>query len=774
MFGRHNIFDIVIIWILISHTEKVNCYMNDVLNPTQLDFGVWHQRDTRLAASSDNQPSCERRNFYICEEPSDTVPPEATKTCNYRNVRYHEQIFRWVAGRGCLLYTPDFLYAAGVNTINLNSFCVYGSLLAPCMEIPKEDGTCGCYPFDPSLEEVANAVREAIIPAAHGRWERCFYAATDCCSHYMRENVSTTDPYVCEATFDGWTCWPETDAGTTASKVCSEFAYSSSGPSCHHYSTKECYVNSTWDVQTDYSSCSITSRLLRRYRFYIAVLGFSTASCLPAVFVFFFYKRLRITRVALHRNLLIAIILRNVFVIVSRSEVYIDELTSTGDTVMSTHGIWCRVLAILERAAGNAVFVCMLVEGIYLHRLIVAVFRQQLKIRWLYTFGVVITLVPVIAWAFVMAYHNDHSCWVVYTVEHIQWILDAPRVTILLINTGLFIDVLRVLLTKLRNSENANQLSTAKATLFLMPIFGTQFLLTAFRPNTTDCTAEQIYYYISYTIEGLQGFVVALLYCYVNKEVHMLVKATYKKTETAVVSRIRRDSAYPQNSTSHNSDRRMTYSTELPSNHIENVKDQAPIGPKLHVAEIISIQAGERLAEILDPVYETIQNGITNEGYDSLERSDMDNDSGIIPNRDSKIDDYYNFTNNSSVSIDCQDWIRCVSSPSSSVYENSLNDYETRYLERKFPNHPKLRGINEDRELKPDRDNTTDNVTDSKGDDEHNEIDSEIDIAASENSKELIDEIMQYIESNDNKLNLDPNLLCPNRKEDYNIIFIED
>lgn len=61
--------------------------------------------------------------------------------------------------------------------------------------------------------------------------------------------------------------------------------------------------------------------------------------------------------------------------------------------------------------------------------------------------------------------------------------------------------------------------STTKATLFLMPIFGTQFLLTAFRPNTTNCTGEQAYFYIAYTVEGLQGFIVAMLYCYVNKEV---------------------------------------------------------------------------------------------------------------------------------------------------------------------------------------------------------------------------------------------------------------
>lgn len=87
------------------------------------------------------------------------------------------------------------------------------------------------------------------------------------------------------------------------------------------FSSKRCFENATWEAQTDYSTCSITPRLLRRYRFHIAMLSFSIASSLPAVIIFFVYKRLRITRVALHRNLLIAIIIRNVLVIVSRSEV---------------------------------------------------------------------------------------------------------------------------------------------------------------------------------------------------------------------------------------------------------------------------------------------------------------------------------------------------------------------------------------------------------------------------------------------------------------------
>ncbi|XP_063893171.1 uncharacterized protein LOC110373470 isoform X1 [Helicoverpa armigera] len=796
---RHLITNFVYfaIWISILHGTQVTAHLKDVLNPVNVDFDVWHQRDTRVAIRANDLLACERPNIYICEEPPETVPPDARKTCNYRNVRYHEQVFRWVAGRGCLLYTPDFLFVAGTNTINLNAGCFYGNWFAPCLEIAKEDGSCGCYPFDPGLEEVAAAVHEALIPAAQGRWERCFYAASDCCSHYMPDtlNVSVStyryllDTSQCEATFDGWTCWQEAYVGALATEICSEFAYSNTGPSCHHYSSKQCHTNATWELQTDYSTCSITPRLLRRYQFYIAVLSISIIACLPAVFIFCFYKRLRITRVALHRNLLIAIIVRNALVIVSRSEIYIDELTNAGETVMSSHGVACRILAFAERVAGNIVFVCMLVEGLYLHRSIVAVFKQKLKIKWLYSIGAVIALAPAISWAAVMAVHNDHSCWLIYTVRHVQWILDVPRIAILLVNTGLFIDVLRVLLTKIRNSENANQLSTAKATLFLMPIFGTQFLLTAFRPATNNCTEEQIYYYASYTVEGLQGLIVALLYCYINREVHSLIKATYRKTETAVVSRIRSDSTYPRMSMGPNSDRRITCSTGLPSSQSDDAKDQyATIRPKLHVAEIISIQASERLAEILEPVYETIQNGVTNEGYDSLDRSDLDNDSGFIANRDFKVEDYYGFTNASSISIDCHDWIRCVSSPSSSVYNNSLTDYETKYLEKKFAIQSKLREITEVREKNSDeiianwdclgyRSSQADSeeVKQEVGPEREPVTRKTTDEALYDDCENMLEEIMQYMETTDSaKVTLDPNSLAPNRRDGDRIIFLNN
>ncbi|XP_072939674.1 uncharacterized protein [Epargyreus clarus] len=764
------------IWITLNGLgTQVGAFINDGLNPVKVDLSVWQKRNTRLATGTNEQLQCERPNIYICEEPPNIIPAGLGKTCDYRNTRYHEQVYRWVAGRGCLRFTPDFLYVAGYNNITLSANCIYENWFAPCLEIAKPDGTCGCYPFDPGFVEVTRAIRDSLVSSARGRWERCFHQASDCCSHYMAQETNVTDTEKCETTFDGWTCWHSTEAGYIANEVCSEFAYSNVGPSCHHFSSKECYANGTWEIQTDYSTCSITPRLLRRYRFYIAVLSFSIASCLPAIFVFFFYKRLRVTRVALHRNLLIAIVVRNALVIVSRTVVYIDELTNAGDTAMARHSIACRTLAVAERIAANAVFVCMSVEGVYLHRLIVAVFRQKLKVIWLYGIGAVVAVLPVVIWAVVMGQLNDHSCWVVYTIENIQWALDAPRIAILVVNTALFIDVLRVLLTKIRNSENVNQLNTVKASLFLMPIFGIQFIFTAIRPNTTNCMGEQIYYYISYSIEGLQGFVVAMLFCYVNKEVHSLVKATYKKTENAVVSRVR-GSNYPRMSVEPNSDRRLTYSTGIQSQNTEDGKHQyATMKPKLHVAEIISIQASERLADILDPVYETIEHGYCNEGYDCLERSDVDNDSGFIANRQSKVDDYYGFTNVSSVSIGCPDWI---SSPAGTIYNNSVEGYEIRpfsnnetSIETKEPDID-----NNQVPINPEHNNIeevkkqTNDIDPEKPKGNTTDVDSEY-----EDCENMFDEIMQYIETNDNKdVVLNPELLSPNRKEEDKIIFVEE
>lgn len=52
-----------------------------------------------------------------------------------------------------------------------------------------------------------------------------------------------------------------------------------------------------------------------------------------------------------------------------------------------------------------------------------------------------------------------------------------------------------------------------------MPLFGIPFLFFIGLPDTDSCGAEQVYYFFSYAFDGLQGVFVAILHCYIDKEV---------------------------------------------------------------------------------------------------------------------------------------------------------------------------------------------------------------------------------------------------------------
>lgn len=54
-----------------------------------------------------------------------------------------------------------------------------------------------------------------------------------------------------------------------------------------------------------------------------------------------------------------------------------DELTTAGATIMSLNNTPCKVLTFFEKLAANAVFTCMLLEGIFLHQLLTNVFGTR-------------------------------------------------------------------------------------------------------------------------------------------------------------------------------------------------------------------------------------------------------------------------------------------------------------------------------------------------------------------------------------------------------------
>jgi hypothetical protein len=62
-----------------------------------------------------------------------------------------------------------------------------------------------------------------------------------------------------------------------------------------------------------------------------------------------------------------------------------------------------------------------------------------------------------------------------------------------------------------------------KATLVLVPLFGLHFGITIYRPQSATCQWEELYAYLDILLDGLQGAIVALIFCYMNGEVHLFL-----------------------------------------------------------------------------------------------------------------------------------------------------------------------------------------------------------------------------------------------------------
>lgn len=216
----------------------------------------------------------------------------------------------------------------------------------------------------------------------------------------------------------------------------------------------------------------------------------------------------------------------------SKKLIIIDALLSTSisNHVLEDNSAACRALTLFVTATVNSTYACMLVDGYYLHKVIVRTFAKEPQLVTLYIAVGALTLIPSIIWASVVATNDRDSCWVVDTNGE-QWALDSFRVVILIINTILLLDIIRIMLSKMKQGGTTRQTKAAfRATLFLIPLFGLHIFITAKKIVYNDtCLAEDIYDYFRYTMEASQGIFVALLFCYANTEVHNELKNAFRK-----------------------------------------------------------------------------------------------------------------------------------------------------------------------------------------------------------------------------------------------------
>uniref|UniRef100_A0AAY4C0M5 Uncharacterized protein n=1 Tax=Denticeps clupeoides TaxID=299321 RepID=A0AAY4C0M5_9TELE len=345
--------------------------------------------------------------------------------------------------------------------------------------------------------------------------------AQELCTYTQEEEAKDTSSGTwCQTEWDNIRCWNRAEAGQVVNVSCVEVS--------QLFADNQAYIfrNCTEDGWTDpypsyikactFAEENVSETGIKYYwvfhKVYTAGYAASLISLISAVFIFTVFRKFHCTRNYIHINLFVSFVLRASAVFIKDAVLFADE--SFDHCSLST--ISCKAAVAFFQFSILANYFWLLVEGMYLQTLLALTFVSQRKYFWWYILiGWGQYIIVILQYAFVS------RCWDDTEVVFIWWIIKGPITASLLVNFVIFINVIRVLVQKLKSpgvggNDTSHFMRLAKSTLFLIPLFGMHYMVFAFLPEKT---AEQARLYLELGLGSFQGFVVALLYCFLNGEV---------------------------------------------------------------------------------------------------------------------------------------------------------------------------------------------------------------------------------------------------------------
>lgn len=365
------------------------------------------------------------------------------------------------------------------------------------------------------------------------RWKDCCHAAISCCERQLSTPKRIiSDRAFCPRTWDGYGCFEDTEPGTRTYLSCPSYVELSS-PTKTAY--KDCTKNGTWWVNpitqsewTNYTTCVPKKDFHTVVNVALACNIASLILLVPACIIFISIRQLRTqNRIKLHICLFLSFILSSVVTMMWDILVYKDRLQNEiRDTIMYQNSGGCKFLYILTRYSSTTKFFWMSCEGFYLHRLIVHAFAIPKSLIPYYVFGWIVSWIPSTVYSIIRLTNAvyDNNCWV-HNMGYYEWQLYAPNLLCLAANLIFLGNILRILLMKLQAHPNepSNYRKALKATFVLIPLFGLQQFVVIYRPQT-GTRLDFVYEIIQSVIIHTQGAIVALIFCFLNGEVHTYLR----------------------------------------------------------------------------------------------------------------------------------------------------------------------------------------------------------------------------------------------------------
>ncbi|KFR04660.1 Glucagon receptor, partial [Nipponia nippon] len=326
---------------------------------------------------------------------------------------------------------------------------------------------------------------------------------------------------VCNRTFDKFSCWPDTPPNSTASVPCPWFLpwYQKVK---HRHVFKTCGPDGQWltgprgQSLRDATQCELDTEDLEAQ----ALTG-PPRLC----------SKLHCMRNYIHMNLFASFILKGVSVLVIDALLkthYSDKIDDYNVHIWLSdevsHGAGCRAATVFMQYGIVANYCWLLVEGIYLHNLlVVAVFSERSYFTLYLCIGWGAPMLFLIPWVVVKFLYENIQCWTTNNNMGFWWILRFPVFLAILINFFIFIRIIQILVSKLRAHQmryTDYKFRLAKSTLTLIPLLGIHEVVFAFITDEhAQGTLRYVKLFFDLFLSSFQGMLVAILYCFVNKEV---------------------------------------------------------------------------------------------------------------------------------------------------------------------------------------------------------------------------------------------------------------
>nr|XP_056713100.1 vasoactive intestinal polypeptide receptor 2 [Euleptes europaea] len=351
----------------------------------------------------------------------------------------------------------------------------------------------------------------------------------------MIKNSKRADFKGCVGTWDNITCWHSAEIGEIVTVPCPKlFSHFFSKPG---NISKKCTRKGWTDIFPDFLlACGFTDIDESSTTFYVLVksiytLGHSASlvALTTGSIILCLFRKLHCTRNYIHLNLFLSFILRAISVLVKDEVLYSN--TSPGHCPEEQPSlIGCKASLIFFQYCVMANFYWLLVEGLYLHILLMVIFSPIRHFTIYLLIGWGIPTVFIIMWIISRIYLEDTGCW--DTNEHSGpwWVIKLPILISILVNFILFISIIRILLQKLRSpdvggNEQSQYKRLAKSTLLLIPLFGVHYMVFAVFPIPISHNYQIIF---ELCLGSFQGLVVAVLYCFLNSEVQAELKRKWR------------------------------------------------------------------------------------------------------------------------------------------------------------------------------------------------------------------------------------------------------